>query len=155
MADRARTIFLVKLLEGETRLLLDSILRKYGYTTAQYTVMSVIENSRTPYSSAGLARRLRITPQSANETVASLDGRRLLLRKPDPSNARVRLIALSAKGRAVLADLDRQVGEAETRMMDVLTEDELKTFREQLRRIVTASRSWGGKGQEASTKVRR
>lgn len=141
MVDRARTIFLSKLLETEIRLELDSILRKLGYTTTQYTMMSVIENARVPYSSAGLARRLRITPQSANETVASLDRSRLLLKKPDPNNGRALLLSLSAKGRNVLSKLDAQIDDAEARLFSVLSEEELKLFREQLRRIVTARRA--------------
>lgn len=141
MVDRARTIFLSKLLETEIRLELDSILRKLGYTTTQYTMMSVIENARVPYSSAGLARRLRITPQSANETVATLDRNRLLLKKPDPNNGRALLLSLSAKGRNVLSKLDAQIDEAEARLFSVLSEEELKLFREQLRRIVAARRA--------------
>ncbi|MFT4095994.1 MAG: MarR family transcriptional regulator [Rhodoblastus sp.] len=141
MADRARTIFLSKLLETEIRLELDLILRKLGYTTTQYTMMSVIENARLPYSSAGLARRLRITPQSANETVASLDRHRLLLKKPDPNNGRALLLSLSAKGRNVLSKLDAQIDEAEARLFSVLSEEELRLFREQLRRIVAARRA--------------
>lgn len=141
MAERARTIFLSKLLETEIRLELDSILKGLGYTTTQYTMMSVIDNARLPYSSAGLARRLRITPQSANETVASLDRNRLLLKKPDPNNGRALLLSLSAKGRTVLGKLDAQIDEAEARLFSVLSEQELKLFREQLRRIVAARRA--------------
>lgn len=139
MAERARTIFLTKMLETEIRLELDSILRGLGYTTTQYTMLSVIENARAPYSSAGLARRLRITPQSANETVASLDRNRLLLKKSDPNNGRALLLSLSAKGRAVLERLDRQVDDAEARLFSVLSERELDLFRENLRRIVSAT----------------
>ncbi|MFO1115403.1 MAG: MarR family transcriptional regulator [Beijerinckiaceae bacterium] len=141
MAERARTIFLAKMLETEIRLELDSILRGLGYTTTQYTMLSVIENAKTPYSSAGLARRLRITPQSANETVASLDRNRLLLKKSDPNNGRALLLSLSAKGKVVLERLDRQVDDAEARLFSVLSERELGVFREQLRRIVAARRS--------------
>ena len=141
MTERARTIFLSKMLETEIRLELDSILRGLGYTTTQYTMMSIIENARVPYSSAGLARRLRIAPQSANEIVASLDRNRLLLKKPDPGNGRALLLSLSAKGRSVLARLDSQIDEAEARLFSVLTEQELKLFRGQLRRIVAGRRA--------------
>ena len=141
MAERARTIFLAKLLETEIRLEMDAILRGLGYTTTQYTMMSVIDNARTPYSSAGLARRLRITPQSANETVAALDRNRLLLKKPDPNNARALLLSLSAKGRAVLSGLDERIDDVETRMFSVLTDRELKSFSEQLRRVLNAQRA--------------
>ncbi|MDH2406801.1 MarR family transcriptional regulator [Bradyrhizobium sp. SSUT18] len=121
--------------------MMDSILRIHGFTTTQYTAMSIIENARSPHSSASLARRLRITPQSANETVASLYDRKLILKKPDPDVPRAKLIMLSAKGRAALAELDREVDKAEAKMLAVLSDDELKTFRQQLRRIVSGSRA--------------
>lgn len=103
--------------------------------------MSIMENTRAPHSSASLARRLRITPQSANETVASLYARKLVLKKPDPDVPRAKLITLSAKGRAALSELDREVDKAETKMLAVLSEEELETSRLQLRRIVSASRA--------------
>lgn len=97
MTDPARTTYLIKLLETETRLIMDSVLRIHGFTTTQYTAMSIIENTRTPYSSASLARRLRITPQSANETVTSLYVRKLVLKKPDPDVPRAKLITLGQR----------------------------------------------------------
>lgn len=35
MTDRARTTYLIKLLETETRLIMDSVLRVHGFTTTQ------------------------------------------------------------------------------------------------------------------------
>lgn len=150
MTDRARTTYLIKLLETETRLMMDSILRIHGFTTTQYTAMSIIENARTPHSSASLARRLRITPQSANETVASLYARKLVLKKPDPEVPRAKLITLSAKGRAALSELDREVDKAEAKMLAILSDDELDSFRLQLRRIVDASRAAAAEDSEGS-----
>ncbi|WP_409190288.1 MarR family winged helix-turn-helix transcriptional regulator [Bradyrhizobium sp. RDM4] len=150
MTDPARTTYLIKLLETETRLIMDSVLRIHGFTTTQYTAMSIIENTRTPYSSASLARRLRITPQSANETVTSLYVRKLVLKKPDPDVPRAKLITLSAKGRAALSELDREVDKAEAKMLSVLSEEELETFRLQLRRIVGASRAAAAENREPS-----
>ena len=150
MTDRARTTYLIKLLEIETRLMMDSILRIHGFTTTQYTLMSIIENARTPHSSAALARRLRITPQSANETVASLYAKKFVLKKPDPDVPRAKLITLSAKGRAALSELDREVDKAEARMLAVLSDDEIETFRQQLRRIVRACRTAAAGDREGS-----
>lgn len=150
MSDPARTTYLIKLLETETRLIMDSVLRIHGFTTTQYTAMSIIENTRTPHSSASLARRLRITPQSANETVASLYAKKLVLKKPDPDVPRAKLITLSAKGRAALSELDREVDKAEARMLAVLSDDEIETFRLQLRRIVSACRTAAAGDREGS-----
>ena len=150
MTDPARTTYLIKLLETETRLIMDSALRIHGFTTTQYTAMSIIENTRTPHSSASLARRLRITPQSANETVASLYARKLVLKKPDPDVPRAKLITLSAKGRAALSELDQEVDKAEARMLAVLSDDEIETFRQQLRRIVSACRASAAEDREGS-----
>jgi DNA-binding MarR family transcriptional regulator len=86
-----------------------------------------------PTSVSGLAERLEITKQGASQIVDDMERRGYVERRPDPSDARARLLQLTSKGEAALKAarkfhqayerrLRRQFGdEAIDSMRDVLT----------------------------------
>ncbi|MHB1138694.1 MAG: MarR family winged helix-turn-helix transcriptional regulator [Microthrixaceae bacterium] len=55
-----------------------------------------------PRRVAELARGLAVTKQAASQTVADMEDRGLLRRRPDPSDGRAALVQLTARGRRVL-----------------------------------------------------
>lgn len=57
-----------------------------------------------PLPISALAERLGVTQQAASKTVAEMAGAGYLTRTPDPGDARVRLVALSDRGRRAVAD---------------------------------------------------
>jgi DNA-binding MarR family transcriptional regulator len=102
---------------------LDRVLRRqielaiapFDVTVTQYTVLSAL--SRQPgLSSAQLARRAYVSPQSMNETLLVLEERGLVARKPNPARRRVLTTLLTAKGRKLVASCDRKVAVVEATM---------------------------------------
>jgi DNA-binding MarR family transcriptional regulator len=114
-----RTLYLVKQVEQAIRAHLDDLLRPLGLTTDQYTALSVLER-REDLTSAELARRSFVRPQTMHEMITGLDQRGFIERRRDPDNRRVLLICLTRKGREMLEKYDQQVQLIEERMLATL-----------------------------------
>ena len=131
------TLYLVKRLELAIRALLDDALRPVGLTTLQYTALTVLEASGA-LSSAQLARRSFLRPQTMHEMVLALEKRGLIARTPKPDNRRVLLAGLTDEGRAVLAGCAPAVAEVEGALLADLSPGQRATFREGLQHGVLA-----------------
>jgi DNA-binding MarR family transcriptional regulator len=131
------TLYLVKRLELAVRALLDDALRPLGLTTLQYTALTVLEASGA-LSSAQLARRSFLRPQTMHEMVLALEKRGLIERTPKPDNKRVLLASLTVAGRALLAGCAPAVGEVEQELLADLSPGQRTTFREGLQHGVMA-----------------
>lgn len=105
----------MKQLELTVRARLDTICRNNGVTTTQYTALSVLF-VRPGMSSAQLAVRSFMKPQSAHQTVTELESKGYIDRQPDESNRRILRINLTAKGRVLLESCNRAVDELEKQM---------------------------------------
>lgn len=127
--SRPRISYLAKQVESAVRRGLDDRLAGLGLTTPQYAALSLVR--RNPdQSSAQLARRSFITPQSAQTMVQNLERRGLIERAPHPENQRILRIRLSEHGAGVLADAEVSVDAMEARMLDGIdpaTEDVLRS----------------------------
>ncbi|WNO70839.1 MULTISPECIES: MarR family winged helix-turn-helix transcriptional regulator [unclassified Streptomyces] len=55
-----------------------------------------------PLAIGAIAERLGVTQQAASKSVADLERRDYLLRRPDPGDARARLVDLTDRGRGVI-----------------------------------------------------
>jgi hypothetical protein len=73
-AGAPSTLYLFKQLELVVRALLDDALRPLGLTTLQYTALTVLQR-RSGLSSAQLARRSFLRPQTMNVMVQTLQER--------------------------------------------------------------------------------
>jgi DNA-binding MarR family transcriptional regulator len=120
IAQSGHLLYLVKQVEQAIRAHLDDLFRPLGLTTAQYTALSVLER-RDGLTSAELARRSFVRPQTMHEMITALDDRGFIERRRDPGNRRVLLISLTPQGRAMLEAYDRQVGLLEEQMLAGLT----------------------------------
>ncbi|MFR9728868.1 MarR family winged helix-turn-helix transcriptional regulator [Saccharopolyspora sp. MS10] len=125
------TLYLVKRLELVIRALLDDVLRPLGLTTLQYTALTVLQN-KGALSSAQLARRSFLRPQTMHEMVLTLEKRGLIERGPDEGNRRVLLASLTADGRRLLAECAPAVQELEDELLADLSPGQRVTFREGL-----------------------
>ena len=139
MNSDTRTLYLVRLVDYSVRLALDKALRDVDSTIVQYTLFSILRGNADVYSSADIARRLQITPQAANELIMSAESKGLIVRRPDPQNARTRLIRLSSKGQRTLDLLDRHVDRVEQHVLAALTPKELKSFRHMLDKLIVGN----------------
>lgn len=102
-AQKPRTIFLLRLLQLNIYNLMIERLRPAGLTPIQYLVLSILSRRGT-WSTAELARRFHITPQSMTEIVASLQKKRLIARSKSLAHGRILNIRLTPAG---LRRLDR------------------------------------------------
>jgi DNA-binding MarR family transcriptional regulator len=122
---------MVKRLEMAIRALMDDRLRSRGLTTLQYTALSVLER-RSGLSSAQLARRSFVRPQTMHQMILSLEERELIERRRDPGNRRVLLISLSSIGRSLLRECEPLVREIEVWMLEGMPDDQRMAFRQGL-----------------------
>jgi DNA-binding MarR family transcriptional regulator len=134
-----RTFYLAKRLETEAGMALDRALRDHDVTGGQYLILSLVsrEGGR---SSAELARRAFITPQSMNEVIATLEHKGYLRRTENPENRRILQVALTREGRRLLGSCDKVVDLAEATFFSVLKPKKLAEFRAALEQLLAAAR---------------
>jgi|688.fasta_scaffold200049_2 DNA-binding MarR family transcriptional regulator len=135
----ARTIYLLKAAEVAVRVAADPLLRDFDLTMAQYTALSLI-GSRDDLSSADLARRLSVTPQSINELIIRLEQVGLVRRVEDPGNRRILRLSVTDIGRDMLHRCDAVIDTLEQRLLTGFTPSEVERFRQMLDAIATAGR---------------
>lgn len=129
----ARISYLTKRLEVAIRARLDLIARQHEITTMQYCALSVL-SAHPGISSAQLAVRSFVTPQSANQMVTALERMGFIERQPDPVNRRILRISLTEKGTNILQEWDEIVDSFETAMLSSLSDDDQL----QLRKLIQA-----------------
>lgn len=121
-------LYLVKQLELAIRSIMDERLRPHGLTTLQYTALSVLAQ-RDDLSSAQLARRSFVRPQTMHQMIQALAERGLVERRSDPGNRRVLLVGLSADGLRLLRECEPMVRAIEDRMLAGMPDDQRESFR--------------------------
>ena len=102
MTAEPRATYLVKRLESAVRRNLDLELGSHGMTTPQYAALSILR-AQPGLSSAQLARRAFVTPQSMQVMVTAFIRDGLVERRADPSNQRILRIHLTPRRRAAAA----------------------------------------------------
>jgi DNA-binding MarR family transcriptional regulator len=134
-----RTFYLVKRLETEAGNALDVALQDYDITSGQYLILSLVsrEGGR---SSAELARRAFVTPQSMNEVIGALEAKGYIKRTENPENRRILQVSLTREGRRLLDRCEKSVDVAEAAFHSVLTPKKLAEFRATLERLLAAAR---------------
>lgn len=110
------------------RLAMDDALRGLGLTTAQYAALSVLEAS-PGLSSAALARRCFVTPQTMNAIVMQLEANGLVERQPHPEHGRVLRTSLTALGKQRVEAGHVVVERIEERMVAHLSIAEQQQFK--------------------------
>jgi DNA-binding MarR family transcriptional regulator len=128
IAKAPRTIYLLR----QTQLLVYAemveSLKAFGLTPVQYMVLSS-SSHEGGLSSADLARRAQMTPQSMNELIAALHRKGLVRRREHPDNKRILQVGLTKDGARLLAQCDRQIDRMEQELFRCFTEKELGMFR--------------------------
>jgi len=140
MNKEARTIYLIRQVQLASRNALHERLQSVGLTASLYTAMSML-GRRGEVSSAALARKLEITPQSMNEVIAALEQKKLVSRDEAPDNRRVLLVKLTAAGRRQLDACDEMVDVLEGEILGCLSRKELAAMREVLLKILDNART--------------
>lgn len=143
VAGPQRLTYLVKQLQEAMRARLDHITQQFGLTPKQYTALSVLaEHPRT--SSANLARLTFVTPQAANEMVATLEAKGFLARSVDHENRRRRSVVVTRAGHSALTRCDVQVDQLERFVFHSVGRAEEMRFRRTLQVCLDTLTDAGG-----------
>ncbi|GAA1964791.1 MarR family winged helix-turn-helix transcriptional regulator [Amycolatopsis minnesotensis] len=136
-AETPLTLYLVKRLELAIRALMDDALRELGLTTLQYTALTVLQTSG-PLTSAQLARRSFLRPQTMHEMVLTLERRGLIVREVKEGNKRAMLASLTGGGAELLARCAPAVLELEGALLDEIGPGRRAAFRKSLQHGISA-----------------
>jgi len=128
MRDKSRTVYLVARIYYLIREQMDAELAKENLTSLQYSVLSLIRGSNG-LSSAQLARRYSVKPQSMNRVIHDLEAKDLIERTPDRENKKVLVAILSDAGRATLQRCDRLIDVYEREIFKTIAPEDLDAFR--------------------------
>ena len=127
------TTYLVKQVEAAVRARLDTALRPHGITAVQYTALTVLQH-RGDLSSAQLARRSFVRPQTMHEVVVGLERHGLIERHPSADRRHVLLARLTTAGLTKLDECRADVSLIERDMVRDLSDAEEAMLRELLDR---------------------
>jgi DNA-binding MarR family transcriptional regulator len=150
----ARTLLLVRLLQLRLYNEMVEALKLFELTPLQYLVLSLASCSGS-WSTADLARRFDIAPQSMNEVIAALQGKKLIARRESPDHRRILHIRLTASGTRLLQKCDADVDRIERSAFRDFTAKELTLFRDLIRKALhTLAQDVGGAEIPAPTPLR-
>lgn len=131
----ARPLYLIKRAETASRAGLEACLQDLSVTPGQYTVLSLLAAQRDQ-SSADLARKAGVTPQSMSETINGLERKGLIVRAEKPEHRRILNLTLTDAGRDLLARCDTLVDGLEARLLSGLSPTQVDGLREALNAII-------------------
>ena len=132
----ARTLLLVRLLQLKTYNELVEALRRFDVTPLQYMVLSLARRPGNS-STADLARRFQIAPQSMNEVIAALEDKKLIGRREAPGHRRILHIRFTPAGARLLQRCEREVDRVERSIFRDFERDELAAFRAMLAKALS------------------
>jgi DNA-binding MarR family transcriptional regulator len=95
--------FMAHKAERRISALYDAALAPAGLTIRQFAVLNSA-NASPPLSMARLARRLSADPTTVTRALKPLQERGLVQLDPDPDDARLRLVVITAEGRAAIEE---------------------------------------------------
>lgn len=120
--------YLLKRAQSSLRAHMDRALEEKGLTTPQYAVLAALEE-QPGISSAELARRSFVTPQTMIRIVENLEELALIKREPHPVHGKILTIRLTASGARRVADCHAAVLAVEKRMLSGMNTNERAALR--------------------------
>src|SRR6476619_7058853 len=134
MSKPPRTSYLIRRAQILTFTNLTDCLRDYNLTPMQYMLLNL--SRRGDLSSATLARRFSVAPQSMNEMIGALEEKQLIARTVAGEKRRTLQISLTPKGVKLLTTCDREVDRMERRLFSSLSASEIHSLRSALMKFL-------------------
>ena len=132
-----RTSYLIRRAQILVMRNLTDCLRDYNLTPTQYLLLNLSRRGGE-LSSATLARRFAISPQSMNETIATLEQKQLIARTVAGEKRRTLQISLTSEGTQLLKTCDREVDRMEKRLFSSLSATEIDSLRSALMKFTSS-----------------
>ncbi|MCT9005238.1 MarR family winged helix-turn-helix transcriptional regulator [Streptomyces sp. NPDC054766] len=114
----------------------EAVLRAYGLTMTQYTVLLIISREGG-MSGAQLARSCGVTQQSMGSVLTNMENKELIRRETSPVHAKVQIATLTAEGQTLLDRAYQEVIILERALTDAFTPSEHTALCELLERATT------------------
>ena len=114
----------------------EAVLRGYGLTMTQYTVLLAISREGG-MSGAQLARSAGVTQQTMAAVLTGLEAKQLITRQPSPVHAKVLIAALTQQGQQVLDHAYQEVNALERAFADTFAPGEHAALCDLLERATT------------------
>jgi DNA-binding MarR family transcriptional regulator len=132
-----RAGYLIKRAQQALRNAMDRALREHGLTTPQYAILSFLAEE-PDLSSAELARRAFVTPQTMNEILTKLAADGLVARSAHPRHGRILQTRLTDAGARALEACHACVDAIEAQMVSALDGREQHQLVRALERCIEA-----------------
>jgi MarR family transcriptional regulator, 2-MHQ and catechol-resistance regulon repressor len=102
------------------------LLREYGLTSSQYNVLRILRGEGKPLPSLEIAERtIQIVP-AITGLIDRLEKQKLLVRERSTEDRRIVYVEITAKGLALLKQIDEPISELHRRLIGHLSQRELK-----------------------------
>jgi len=124
-----------------------------GVTFAQAQVLRIVARADEPLRMVDLAAKLDIVPRSATTKIDALQAIGLVQRLSDDADRRSIPIAITEKGRALLAQLDEVRRMTAEELFSELSEVDRQELSRLLNIVCSTADSWAGKPPESDGEV--
>jgi DNA-binding MarR family transcriptional regulator len=112
----------------------DAVLRRFGLTLIQYTVLLLLERSQDGMSGAQLARASSVTQQTMASVLSNMQDKGLVDREPSAVHARVFIVRSTPSGKMLFKDAYEEVIVLEQELSRAFSAKERATLSELLER---------------------
>lgn len=133
--SRRRLGYLLKHANLRLTQLTGPALEPYGIDGRELAVLHVLDEA-DPLSQQEAARRLRIDRTTMVALIDTLEGKKLVSRRPHPDDRRKNMVELTTRGRDTLREGGQAVEEAERAFLAKLPPNDATLLRELLDRLI-------------------
>ncbi|GAA2778748.1 MarR family winged helix-turn-helix transcriptional regulator [Saccharopolyspora taberi] len=133
MPPEERLGFHLKRVEQELIALKTAAIKPSGLTVPQYSALVALA-AHPGATAAALARFGKVTPQTMATTLANLESKGLVTRKPDPYHLNSTQVEITPEGRRALKIADRAAVTIERTLGDAFSAEERDALRDLLAR---------------------
>lgn len=116
------------------------VFKKYGLSFPQYNILRVLEASEMGQNRISVVGQIMLTP-GANITglAKRLEKNDFLIRKPDPADERVTLLAITTKGRQTLKQIEAEKDQSIDRILEGISTEAKNAYLEMTKQIISAT----------------
>lgn len=114
----------------------DALMARSGVTADQFVVLAALAEGEA-LTQRDLVSRTSSDPNTLRAMLVLLERRRLIERRPHPTDGRARSVSLTRKGKSLFRDLHRQSEALRQRLVAAISMDDAALLIEQLRRIAS------------------